>query len=69
MIDTYWHSIMLDPLLQPLVFSAFFIYFVAGVVKGTLGIGFPTTAVSLLAQVTDARTAISLVVIPVVVTN
>ncbi|NND90526.1 MAG: sulfite exporter TauE/SafE family protein, partial [Granulosicoccus sp.] len=42
---------------------------VAGVVKGTLGIGFPTTAVSLLAQVTDARTAISLVVIPVVVTN
>lgn len=49
--------------------SAVFIYFLAGVIKGMLGIGFPTAAVSLLAQVTDARTAISLVVIPMLVTN
>jgi uncharacterized membrane protein YfcA len=59
----------MDALLGPVLLSALVIYFVAGVVKGTLGIGFPTTAVSLLAQVTDARTAIALVVIPMAVTN
>ena len=45
------------------------VYFVAGVIKGTLGIGFPTAAVSLLAQVTDARTAILLVIMPMLCTN
>lgn len=45
------------------------IYFLAGIIKGTLGIGFPTAAVSLLAQVTDARTAITLVIMPMLVTN
>lgn len=53
----------------PLIIGAVFIYFIAGLVKGTLGIGFPTTAISLLAQFTDARTAISLVIIPMIVTN
>jgi len=56
-------------LLSPFMVVAVVIYFLAGLVKGTLGIGFPTTAVSLLAQTTDARTAISLVVVPMVVTN
>ena len=51
------------------IVGAFAIYFIAGLIKGTLGIGFPTTAVSLLAQGTDARTAISLVIIPMMVTN
>ncbi len=45
------------------------IYFLAGVVKGTIGIGFPTTVISLMAQFTDARTAIGLAIIPMVVTN
>lgn len=45
------------------------IYFLAGIIKGTLGIGFPTAAVSLLAQVTDARTAITLVIMPMLITN
>lgn len=58
-----------ETLLTPLMLSAVVIYFIAGMVKGMLGIGFPTAAVSLLAQVTDTRTAISLVVIPMVVTN
>ncbi|MFT4728557.1 MAG: putative membrane protein YfcA [Granulosicoccus sp.] len=53
----------------PLILGAVAIYFVAGFVKGTLGIGFPTAAISLLAQFTDARTAISLVIIPMIVTN
>ena len=54
---------------MPLILGAVLIYFLAGLVKGTLGIGFPTTAVSLLAQFTDARTAISLVLIPMLITN
>lgn len=49
--------------------TAAFIYFFAGVIKGTLGIGFPTAAVSLLAQFTDARTAIVVVIMPMLLTN
>ena len=52
-----------------LLVSATIIYFAAGVVKGTFGIGFPTMAVSLLAQVTDARTAITVVIMPMLITN
>lgn len=53
----------------PLIIGAVVTYLIAGFVKGTLGIGFPTAAISLLAQFTDARTAITLVVIPMIVTN
>ena len=52
-----------------LLLTALLIYFIAGVIKGTLGIGFPTTAVSLMAQFTDARTAITLVIMPMLITN
>lgn len=60
---------VVDSTLQGLLLSAVVVYFIAGIVKGALGIGFPTTAISLMAQFTDARTAITLVVIPMVVTN
>lgn len=69
MLDSLLHSAGVASLTIPLMVIAVFIYFIAGVVKGTLGIGFPMTAVSLLAQITDARTAIALVVVPMVVTN
>lgn len=62
-------SILIDPALQELMLGAIVVYFIAGIVKGALGIGFPTTAISLIAQFTDARTAITLVVIPMLVTN
>lgn len=52
-----------------IIATASLIYFLAGVVKGTLGIGFPTAAVSLLAQFTDARTAIVVVIMPMLLTN
>lgn len=45
------------------------VYLFAGLVKGTLGIGLPTTAVSLMAVLVDARTAVALVIIPMVVLN
>lgn len=52
-----------------LLMIALVVYFAAGIIKGTLGIGFPTTAVSLMAQFTDARTAITIVIMPMLITN
>jgi uncharacterized membrane protein YfcA len=69
MFETFLDMDAFKSLGTPLILGAVLIYFVAGFVKGTLGIGFPTAAISLLAQFTDARTAISLVIIPMMVTN
>lgn len=44
-------------------------YFIGGVVKGTLGLGMPITVVSVMTFVIDARTAVLLVLMPVVITN
>lgn len=49
--------------------GALFVYVLAGLVKGTIGIGLPTAAISLTAQFTDPRTAISLVIMPMLLTN
>ena len=49
--------------------AAFGIYILAGLVKGTIGIGLPTAGISLTAQITDARTAIALVIMPMLLTN
>ncbi|MGB0505621.1 MAG: sulfite exporter TauE/SafE family protein [Pikeienuella sp.] len=40
-----------------------------GMVKGALGIGLPTTAISIMAQFTDPRTAVALGLAPMVVSN
>lgn len=40
-----------------------------GLVKGALGIGLPTTAISIMAQFTDPRTAVALVLVAMVVSN
>ncbi len=45
------------------------VFLLAGTVKGTVGIGLPATAVSILAQFQDPRVAIALVVFPIIVTN
>lgn len=45
------------------------VYLLAGTVKGTLGIGLPTAAVSLMAQASDTRTAIALAVVPMICLN
>ncbi len=45
------------------------VYLLAGTVKGTLGIGLPTAAVSLMAQASDTRTAIALVIVPMICLN
>tara|TARA_R110000868_G_scaffold4155_58_gene25786 strand:- start:32587 stop:33300 length:714 start_codon:yes stop_codon:yes gene_type:complete len=43
--------------------------FVAGGVKGVIGLGLPLTAVSIIGAVTDLRTAIVFIAVPVVATN
>ena len=45
------------------------IFLLSGVIKGTLGIGLPTTAVTLMVLVLEPKTALALVVLPIVVTN
>lgn len=54
---------------QDVLWVAVLVFLLAGAIKGTIGIGLPTAAVSLLSQVYDPRTAIALVIVPVVVTN
>lgn len=41
----------------------------AGTVKGTLGVGLPLASIPILAQVIEPATAVSLTVVPVLVTN
>lgn len=44
-------------------------FLLAGTVKGTVGIGLPTAAVGVMSQFVDPRLAISLVVVPSLLTN
>ena len=45
------------------------IFFTAGTVKGTLGIGLPTAAITLMTIFLDPKLALGLVVLPIVITN
>lgn len=45
------------------------VFLIAGIVKGTIGMGLPTTSISLLAQGLDPRTAVALLLVPAIVTN
>jgi len=44
-------------------------FFIAGTIKGVVGLGLPTTSVGLLGQFVDPRVAIALVTMPMVVSN
>ncbi|MCP3970073.1 MAG: TSUP family transporter [Rhodobacteraceae bacterium] len=57
---------MTDPAILALVALAFLI---AGTVKGAAGMGLPTTAVSLMTLALDPRTAIALVLVPMIASN
>lgn len=48
-----------------LILYAFVVFLLAGVVKGCLGIGMPTTAIGILSQIIDPRLAIMLAIVPV----
>ena len=45
------------------------VYLLAGILKGTLGIGFPTAVIAMMAMIVDARAAILLAIVPMIATN
>jgi len=56
--------------LDPNVFiAAVAVFLLAGIIKGAIGLGLPTTSVGLMASLIDARLAVALVVVPMMVTN
>jgi len=44
-------------------------FLLAGIIKGTVGIGLPTISISIMAQFVDPRVAISMLLVPALVTN
>ena len=52
-----------------LLIYAVIAFLIAGTIKGAVGIGLPTAAIGILSQFTDPRTAITLVVFPILATN
>lgn len=55
--------------MENLLFIAIPIFLLAGTIKGAIGIGLPTTAISLLSQFTEPRIAIAVGLIPVLLSN
>lgn len=52
-----------------LIIYAIVVYLMAGVIKGTTGIGLPTAAIGILSQFIEPRMAISLVIFPILISN
>ena len=48
---------------------AIFVFLLAGIIKGTVGIGMPTVSVGVLSQIIPPHTAIALVVFPLLSSN
>ena len=44
-------------------------FFFGGIVKGVVGMGLPLVALALMTTVLDLKTAVSLVVFPIIITN
>ncbi len=59
-------AIIVDPALLAIAAA---VYLVAGTVKGLVGLGLPAMAVAATSQVVDTRTAIALVIFPMIVSN
>lgn len=54
---------------QTIIIAATAVFLLAGIIKGTIGLGLPTTSVGLMASLIDPRLAIALVVVPMLITN
>lgn len=57
------------PEFTEIVMLAVAVYLLAGVIKGTVGIGLPTVSVGILSQFVPPHTAVALVVFPLLVSN
>ncbi len=56
----------MDPVL---ILAVVFVFFLAGAVKGVIGLGLPTVSLGLMTAVTDLPNAMSLMLVPTFVTN
>jgi len=54
---------------SPLILISLVAFLIAGVVKGITGLGMPITAITILSLVAEPRYAITLVVLPIIITN
>ena len=68
MIDTVLNSFIPNFNLSVLMLIAI-TFFLAGIVKGFLGMGLPATAIAILTLVIDPKEAIALLVLPIIATN
>lgn len=59
---------LIDDFLLLYVFAGL-TFLLAGTIKGTVGVGLPTTSVGILSQGLDPRLAVALVVFPIMVSN
>ena len=50
-------------------FSTIIVFLIAGIVKGSIGMGLPLVSISLLSLYTSPRLAMMLIIVPTLVTN
>ncbi len=69
MTDTILSHLLLPGVTPVLMIAIVLIFFVAGLIKGFLGIGLPSAAMAMLTLILAPRTAISLMILPIFFTN
>ena len=68
-MDTTLNLFIMPELSLSLLVAVFVVFFFSGTIKGFLGIGLPAAAMAFLTLFIDPRTAISLMVLPILFTN
>ena len=64
-----WSLFLLPGMTLGMAGLVFVVFFFSGIIKGFLGIGLPAAAMAFLTLIIDPRTAISLMVLPILFTN
>ena len=64
-----WSLFLLPEMTLGMAGLVFAVFFFSGIIKGFLGIGLPAAAMAFLTLIIDPRTAISLMVLPILFTN
>ena len=62
-------TLLNDGMTSDFILSTFVVFFVAGIVKGSIGMGLPLVSLTLLTLYTSPRLAMMLIIIPTLVTN
>jgi uncharacterized membrane protein YfcA len=69
MLDRILEMLLLPGVSIELTVLILLVFFVAGIVKGFLGIGLPAAAMAFLTLIIAPKTAISLMLLPIIFTN